>query len=242
MRTFTSVLVAFSLAAVPFGAQAAPVDLRVDPARSHISARTHGSTLFGAQGPEHAIEPSQWTLSLCMDLEHPAAPGASAELDIPVSSLEFDTDRARADAAAAGTVDPADVARLRSRMFEILDAEHHPKIRFSSNTIVHGSAARPVIKGDLTLRGVTVPAGLAMDITIAKDGSAHIVATSFTLTQSDFGIPVATVNGATEVSDGIDVTVDLWVTPTNKPCSPHASGSAGTGTAGTIGGNGGSPG
>jgi len=222
-RNLAPTLAALALVALPFPVRAVPVELRVDLERSHIFAITHGSSLFGAQGAEHAIVPTHWTLSLCMDAEHPAAPGASAELDIPVSGLELDTEMARRLAGLSGTPAPADVARLRARMLGpgVLDAEHYPAAHFSARTIAHPSAAYPVIRGDVTLRGVSVPVAAAMDITPAAEKRVHIVS-HFPLTQSNFGIALETIKGMTEIADQFDVMIDLWATSTGKACAAPA--------------------
>jgi polyisoprenoid-binding protein YceI len=222
-RTVSPALLALSLLAVPFQVHAASVELRIDLDRSHIFAVTHGASLFSAEGPEHAIEATHWTLSLCLDIERPATPGAAAELEMPVSGLELDTEKARHDAGLGGALEAAETERLRARLLgpEGLDAEHHPSLHFKARTVLHPSAAYPLISGDLTLRGVTVPAMATMDITTAPDGKIHLVS-HYVLNQSSFGIAVETVNGFNAVADQLDVTLDLWATSTGKACPAPA--------------------
>jgi hypothetical protein len=166
-----------------------------------------------------------------------------------VSGLQIDSAEARAVAGSSGTADPSDAAnaaRLQSWLLgpQGLDAEHHPSIHFTAESVAHPSASYPLVRGKLTLRGVSVPVASTFDMTRA-DGKLHFTGL-LTLNQSDFGIPLQTVNGMTEIADDLNVTFDLWVTATGKPCArsrPQSpQGSAGTGTAGASGGRGGSPG
>jgi polyisoprenoid-binding protein YceI len=223
----------------PLRLPAAAVELRMDPARSHVYAVTHGADLFGAQGAEHVIAPTEWSATLCLDPQRPTADDFTFVVDVPARALRVDAEDARGFSGISGA-DAATAARLQELLLGPggIDAARYPDIHYAAGSVVHNAGENPLVGGALTLRGKTLPLHVAVDFAPARDGAVHITC-HFVLRQSDLGIRVQAVNGVTEVADGLDVYLDLWARPTGKGCSgsPPA-----TGTAGASGASGGSPG
>jgi len=81
-----------------------------------------------------------------IDPPHPAA----AQIDVDIDASSVDTAMARRD------------AHLRSE--EFFDVERHPKISFSSRGAMVLAAGRYAVRGDLTIRGITQPVRLDVDV------------------------------------------------------------------------------
>jgi polyisoprenoid-binding protein YceI len=222
-RFLTPLLLALALAlGHPLRLPAAAVELRMDPARSHVYAVTHGADLFGAQGAEHVIVPAEWSATLCLDPQRPTAGELTFAVDVPARTLRVDPEDARGFSGLSSGADaapPADTARLQELLLgpEGLDAARYPDIRYTAGSVVHNAGENPLVSGTLTLRGKTLPLDLAVDFAPARDGAVHI-SSHFVLRQPDFGIQVKTVNGVTEVAEGVDVYLELWAVPTGKGC------------------------
>lgn len=242
-RSLTLLLLALALVlGHPLRLPAAAVELRVDPARSHVYAVTHGADLFGAQGAEHVIAPTEWSATLCLDPQRPTADDFTFTVDVPARALRVDAEDARGFSGISDIsgADAATAARLQELLLgpDGLDVARYPDIHYAAGSIVHNAGENPLVGGALTLRGKTLPLHLAVVFAPASDGAVHI-SCHFVLRQSDYGIQAKAVNGVTEVADGVDVYLDLWALPTGKGC-PGSS--PATGIAGARGASGGSPG
>jgi polyisoprenoid-binding protein YceI len=75
----------------------------------------------------------------------------------PATRIDVDIDAASVDTAL-----PERDAHLRSE--EFFDVEQHPKISFRSRDATVLAAGRYTVVGDLTIRGVTQPVRLAVDV------------------------------------------------------------------------------
>jgi polyisoprenoid-binding protein YceI len=203
----------------PLRLPAAAVELRMDPARSHVYAVTHGADLFGAQGAEHVIAPAEWSATLCLDPQRPTADDFTFAVDVPARALRVDAEDARRFSGISGT-DAATAARLQELLLgpDGLDVARFPDIHYAAGSVVHNAGENPMVGGALTLRGKTLPLHLAVDFAPARDGAVHITC-HFVLSQADFGMQVKAVNGVTEVAEGVDVYLELWALPTGKSCS-----------------------
>jgi len=199
------------------------IELRIDAARSHLVAVSHRMDMFSIARTDHTFAPTEWTVSLCLDLQRPTAPGFLAAVEIKTASLRVDAAEDRELAGIAGPADAAAGAELRQRLLgpQGLDAAHHPEIRWEASTITQAPAANPVAEGKITLRGITRP--LSAVITEIKpaaggDQGELRIAGSFTMLQSAFGLPPETADG----DDEVRARFDLQATATGKPC-PAAS-------------------
>ena len=190
-------------------------ELRIDPARSHLVAVSHRMDMFGIARTDHTFAPTEWTASLCLDLQRPTAQGFKATVDVKTASLRVDAAEDRELAGVAGPVDAAASAELRRRLLgpDGLDAEHHPDIHWEASSVTQPPAANPIAEGTLTLRGITRPVGAVFEVKPAAGGQVSFTG-GFTLRQSDFGLPPETADG----DDEIRVRFDLQATATGKPC------------------------
>jgi polyisoprenoid-binding protein YceI len=107
-------------------------------------------------------------------------------------------------------------AHLRSADF--FDAEQHPEIAFESNEITFDPDDRVfVLRGELTIKGVTRPITLAGELrgsALAPDGTERIVlALSGRFERSDFGLVWnrALETGGLLVGNTVDVDLDVSV-------------------------------
>lgn len=196
-------------------------EIRIDPARSHLIAVSHKLDMFSIVSTGHTFAPSAWTATLCVDLRRPTAPGFKATIDFEAASLRVDAAEDRDAAGFAGPSDAAASAELQRRILgpEGLDAARHPLVHWEAATVSQPAVANPIAEGKLTLHAITRPlSAVVTEIKPAADGHINFLG-SFTLQQSDFGLPPGTADG----DDEIRVQFDLWATPTGKPCAKPAS-------------------
>jgi polyisoprenoid-binding protein YceI len=217
-RFLTPLLLALALGH-PLRLPAADVALRMDPARSHVYAVTHGADLFGAQGAEHVIAPTEWSATLCLDPQRPTAGELTFAVDVPARTLRVDAEDARGFSGLSSEGDAATAARLQELLLgpEGLDAARYPDIHYAASSVIHNAGENPLVSGALTLRGKTLPLDMAVDFAPARGGGVRI-SCHFVLAQSDYGIQAKAVNGVSEVAEGVDVYLELWAVPTGKGC------------------------
>lgn len=119
---------------------------------------------------------------------------------------------ARIDATAIDTRNPERDAHLRSADF--LDVANHPAITFRSTGVRPRGPGRLEVAGELTLRGVTRP--VALDVELSDEirdpwGNAKrgVTATA-RLDRRDFGLTwnAALETGGLVVGDAVDVTIE----------------------------------
>ena len=120
-------------------------------------------------------------------------------------------------AIPARTVDTANARRdTHLRTADFFDVEQHPAITFVSRTIepIDAAAGRYRATGDLTVRTVTRPVTLEVQVTPPNahsgKGPAHITATT-TLNRRDLGLTLT--NPIMKAADEAQVTVELDVVP-----------------------------
>jgi len=211
------------LLASPQRLPAAPAEvteLRIDPARSHLVTVTHKLDMFSIVSTEHTFAPTEWTVSLCLDLQRPTATGFQAAIDLATASLRVDAAEDRELAGVAGPFDPAASAELRRRLLgpDGLDAEHHPGIHWEASSVTQPAAANPIAEGTLTLHGIARPVSAVVTEIKPAAGGQVTLSGDFTLRQSDFGLPPGIADG----DDEIRVHFALWGTTTGKPCAAPA--------------------
>jgi polyisoprenoid-binding protein YceI len=100
------------------------------------------------------------------------------------STFEFE-----ADVRAVTTGHPPQEDFMRSENW--LDAENHPTLTFRSTAIEPGDGAHYVVRGDLTLRGVTKPVEIPLEYHgVVSDpwGLRAGFTSRFTVNRRDFGI------------------------------------------------------
>jgi polyisoprenoid-binding protein YceI len=139
--------------------------------------------------------------------------GATVDVDIDASSVD--------------TAMPQRDARLRSE--EFFDVERHPRISFRSRDATVLAAGRYTVHGDLTIRGVTQPVRLAVDVFgRAPDmlGSPRLgLKATARVQRSVWGItwnaPVP--GGGVALAEEVDLELDVSLVPAGRasPSSGH---------------------
>jgi polyisoprenoid-binding protein YceI len=117
------------------------------------------------------------------------------------------------DAAGLATRDAARDAHLRGADF--LDVERHPKITFRSTGVTRGTGALLLVAGELTIRGVTRPATLEVELSDEiRDPWGNVkrgVSARTRIDRKDFGVSwnAAMDTGGLVVGDVVEIAIDL---------------------------------
>jgi polyisoprenoid-binding protein YceI len=171
---------------------------RVAPAESSVLIHVGSAGMFGFLGHEHEV----------------AAPVASGTVELDQTDLSRSTVAIELQASAlkvTGKGEPAaDVPVVQRTMQgeQVLDVVHHPSISFRSREIVKkgvvAGQVSVIVRGDLTLRGVTRPVDVAGTVVLAEDTLTMKGTARFR--QTDFGLhPVTAAGGTVRVKDELDV-------------------------------------
>jgi polyisoprenoid-binding protein YceI len=161
---------------------------QIDAAASKVTIHVYKSGFFSAFADNHVI----------------TAPTASGTLDMQKRSVELSF-RARDMKVVDPNASESTRNEVEQRMLsaQVLDAQHFPEIRFASTKIKPQDAFHYLVRGDLTLHGVT----RAVEMTVA--GGERYSGT-IKLKQTDFGItPIKIGGGAVKVKDEIEVTFEI---------------------------------
>jgi polyisoprenoid-binding protein YceI len=140
-------------------------------------------------------------------------PALEGQVTYDPASPERSTVAVTLDVASINTREPKRDAHLRSADF--FDAEAFPEIRFESREVVRGGDGL-LVKGDLTIKGVTRPVTLNVEGPSEPHtdpyGNVRIGASARTkIKRSDFGITwnVAIEAGGVLVGDEISIELDV---------------------------------
>lgn len=193
--------------------------LEIDRSQSYIVATTRKGgflSAFGA-GHEHGVLATEWSAEACMDPEVISA--SRAAVIIPTASLRIDTPQARelAGLESAGPK-PSDVSTIQEKMLgpKVLAAASYPRIRFQVAEVRRNGESALVLKGPLTIRGVTHNISVPVSVS-APDTKTYRFEGKFQVKQTDYGITPESVAGAVTVKDQVDVHFVIVATPAG-PC------------------------
>ena len=151
--------------------------------------------------------------------------GATGTIDFDPAAPEKGSIELRIPAASIDTGDEKRDGHLRSADF--LDADNHPEIVFKSTTVKANGKDAFVVDGDLTIRGVTKPAtvnvelaGIAQDARAGQraafDATASIDRTQWGLV---WNMPIP---GGLLVSEKITLEANVAATPVAVPAAAAA--------------------
>lgn len=179
-------------------AQQSAVTYRIVPEESSVLIHVGTAGMLGFLGHEHEI----------------AAPAISGTVDLdrrdPARSTVVVEFQASALRVTGKGEPPGDVPEVQRTMLsdQVLDVEHHPSIVFRSRVITAGNEAAGripvVVRGDLTLRGVTRSVIVTGTVSVAGETLTMKGAARFA--QTDFALrPVTAGGGAVRVKDQLDV-------------------------------------
>ena len=198
------VALALSLASLPALAQDAPAEpteaaaaevapvpptttYRLQPSGSdvYVVIRNDTDATLARLGHDHVIYASDFEGTVTW----PNTPDASCSIDIrvPVNQLTVDPGSTRDKAGLDdNTIDDGDKAKLKKNMWSKsqLRATDYPAVVFNS-TSCDGTGGKVTVSGTLTVRGVSQPVSLTMDV--SADGSAFSAKGSFDTSHTAFG-------------------------------------------------------
>jgi polyisoprenoid-binding protein YceI len=192
----TALALAFVLAA-----PAVPAASRryvLDPAQSRVEIHVGKTGLFGFAGHEHEVVSGAFRGSATFDPVEVAA--STVDLTFDAAAL-----RVTGQGEPAGDVPKVQAAMLGS---ECLDAARFPTIHFVSTSVADAGAAGEgahafMLRGELTLHGVTRP--LAVRITVTETADRLQATGRTTLRQTDFGITPISKAGVVKVKDELTI-------------------------------------
>ena len=171
---------------------------QIGPERGRLILRTTRQGLAAQVGHDLTIEVGRWSGEVVAGAD-PA--DSSVEVTVELATLRV--------VAGEGGVKPLsdrDKREIAVTARDLLDADHQPQARFSSDKISE-TADGGAVRGRLTLRGEERP----LELTVTALGEGRYRATG-TIVQSEYGIkPYTAFFGALKLADrvGVEAEVDL---------------------------------
>lgn len=189
-------------------ARAEGAEMRLDPGRSTLLVKLYKDGPASAFAHDHVVQARRFTGTVHWD---PARPEATrVQVEVEAASLDADEPglRRRLSMSDMSEGTRADVQRTMVGARQ-LDVASHPKIAFRSTAVEPQGDGRLLVRGELTLHGVTRPVSLPVTIAELSSGAVRGRGT-LRLRQSDFGIrPYRFAFGAVRNRDGVDLILDL---------------------------------
>lgn len=162
----------------------------IDPASSKLIVRVFKSGLFGGFADNHEVE----------------APIADGAIDEARSQVRFTVDSQRMQVLDPQLA-PGKRQQVQERMLgpEVLDATRFPQITFLSTSVEARGSDQFLVRGELSLRGVTHP----VEATVVRKENGRYTGLC-TLKQQDFGIkPISIAGGTVKVKDELKIDFDI---------------------------------
>jgi hypothetical protein len=161
----------------------------IDTANSKLFVHVFKSGAFSAFADNHEV----------------AAPISEGTIDAGSSRVKFAVDSRRMKVLDPN-LDPDKRRRVQERMLgpEVLDASRFPQITFESSSVGHSEQGRFLVKGRLSLHGVT------RLVSADVRGQNGRYMGKCTLKQRDFGIaPISIAGGTVKVKDELEIEFDI---------------------------------
>jgi polyisoprenoid-binding protein YceI len=169
--------------------------------RGHFRIHVGTSGLFGGLGHEHSIEAQKVTGCAVIDSN-----------DVAHSSvkLEFSTADIRVIDPGESEKDRAEVQKTMET--QVLHVSEYPQITFESTGVEpDGALNRLRLRGNLTIRGKTVPVTVPVMVTRLEDGTYRATG-EFRFKQSSFLIkPIQLAGGTVKVKDELETEFELFL-------------------------------
>ena len=161
----------------------------IDIGASKITVRVEKSGLFSAFAHNHTI----------------AAPLASGHLDVQKRTVElkFRSHEMKVLDPGVSESEISDIERTM-KSDKVLDIARFPEIAFASTSVESRDHRGYLVRGNLSLHGVTMPVELPVSFSEGRYTG------KVTLKQTDFGItPVKIAGGAVKVKDAIEIMFEI---------------------------------
>ena len=189
-------------------AAAEAAEMRLDPGRSTLLVKLYKDGPASAFAHDHVVQARRFVGTIHWD---PARPEATrVHVEVEAASLDADEPglRRRLSMTDMSEGTRADVQRTMVGARQ-LDVASHPKIAFRSTAVEPQGEGRLLVRGELTLHGVTRPVSLPVTVDELSSGAVRGRGT-LRLKQSDYGIsPYRFAFGAVRNRDGVDLILDL---------------------------------
>lgn len=196
----------------------------VRPVRTVIAAAALGvALLLGAAAPEalaadtYSIDPAHSNIGFTVRHFFSKVPGHFTKVDGTIvydaQDLAKSTVNVSIDTASIDTEEPKRDAHLKSPDF--FDAEKYPKITFVSSKVTSAGANKAKVEGTLTIRGVSKPVTLDVDLLGTGPDGWGGVRSGFEartkINRQDFGVAwnKAIEGGGTVLSDEVDIVLNV---------------------------------
>ena len=173
----------------------------VVPGRGHFRIHVDSAGLFGAFGHNHLVEAEKIDGCATVDTENPAH--SSVKLNFPTASL-------RALDPNESAKDRADVQKTMET--DVLRVSQYPEVTFETAAVERSGGANQFrLRGNLTIRGKTQPAVIAVTLTRLTDGTYRVIG-EYKFKQTMFGIkPIQLIAGAVKVKDELRTEFELFL-------------------------------
>jgi polyisoprenoid-binding protein YceI len=197
--------------AEPTEAPSEPVSYRLDPAKSWLYVVVYNDTSAMASrlGHDHGIRASTFDGSVVWDTADTSA--CKVDISFAASALVVDPPgmRERAGLDPDGAVGEGSKETIKENMLgkKQLDAANHPKISYAARSC-DATSGKVKVTGDLTIRGVTKPVTLTMNV--SADDATFEGAGSTTIKATDFGFdPFSNLAGALRNKNEMKLVIDV---------------------------------
>jgi polyisoprenoid-binding protein YceI len=172
----------------------------VVPGRGHFRIHLGSSGLFGAFGHDHLIEATK--IEGCATIDPKDLAHSSIALTFPTAEIRvLDPEQ------------PKDIPEVQKTMeTEVLQVSRYPDVKFESMGVESVAAQQQLhVRGNLTIRGRTLPVVIPMTFTHLGDGTYRAVG-KFNFKQSSFGIkPVRVAGGTIKVKDEVETEFEIFL-------------------------------
>ena len=207
-RPFRAALVLAVAAAGPFAAaRLAAAELRVDPGRSTLLVKLYKDGPAAAFAHDHVVQARRFSGAVEWDPARPAATRVQIEVDAAALEADAPALRRRLGMTDLSEGTRGDVQRTMVGARQ-LDVASHPKISFRSTAAEPQPDGTLLVRGELTLHGVTRP--VAVPVKLTELASGWRGQGTLRLRQSEYGIdPYRFAFGAVRNRDGVDLVLDL---------------------------------
>ena len=172
----------------------------VQPGQGYFRIHVGVAGLLGGFAHEHLIEAR--TLQGCASIEESALNRSSIQLVFKTADIQV--------------VDPKESDKDRAEVqktmqTEVLRVSDYPRITFESTAVESGSTPSELrVRGNLTIRGKTVPVTVPLSFSNAADGT-HRATGKFSFKQTTFGIkPIQLAAGTIKVKDELQAEFELF--------------------------------
>ena len=172
----------------------------VVPGRGHFRINVGSAGLFGAFGHDHLVEATK--IEGCATVDEKDLAHSSIALNFPTAEIRV-----------LDPKEPKDRPEVQKTMeTEVLEVSRYPQVKFESTGVEGAATGQQLrVRGNLTIRGKTVPVVIPITFMRQTDGTYRAVG-KFAFKQSSFGIkPVRVAGGTIKVKDEVETEFEIFL-------------------------------